>query len=137
MLVETVVTAPSATAALTLPGKVGAVQVAGTTTSTYEFWLKDTFGVRKLKVKLLPLLPGTAVEGETCMLPSPLPSVNLADAVSWEVSPVAVAMNEAPLNSREKRYQLVSNSPFSSATTSHGSKDWGSGSVSTTIMLTV
>ena len=49
--------------------------------------------------------------------------MNVADAVSWEVWPVAVARNVAPLNSSEKMYQLVSNSPFSSATTSHGSND--------------
>ena len=36
----------------------------------------------RASVKLLPLLPGTAVEGETCILPSPLPSVKVTDAVS-------------------------------------------------------
>ena len=49
--------------------------------------------------------------------------MNVAEAVSWEDSPVAVARNVAPINSSEKMYQLVSNSPFSSATTSHGSND--------------
>ena len=63
--------------------------------------------------------------------------MNVAEAVSWEDSPVAVAWNVAPLNSEEKTYQLVSNSPFSSATTCHGSNDCWMGSVSTTIMSTV
>ena len=105
---------------------------------TYEPAPKDTpASVRKLKVKLLPVLPGIAVAGETVMVPSPLASVNVTDAVSWEDSPVAVARNVAPLNSWEKMYQLVSNSPFASATTCHGSNDCWTGSVSTTSMSTV
>jgi hypothetical protein len=64
-------------------------------------------------------------------------SVNVADAVSWEDWPVAVAWNVAPRKSSEKMYQLVWKLPFSSATTSHGSNDCWMGSVSTTIMLTV
>src|SRR5437762_3395330 len=62
----------------------------------------------------------------------------LANAVSPEDWPVAVACNVAPLNCREKMYQPVSNSPFSSATTSHGLNEAGSArDRSTTIMLTV
>jgi hypothetical protein len=34
-------------------------------------------------------------------------SVNVAEAVSWEVWPVAVAWNVAPIKSEEKTYQLV------------------------------
>src|SRR5437773_9897301 len=64
-------------------------------------------------------------------------SVNVHEAVSWEVSPVAVARNVAPSKSEEKMYQLVVKLPFSSATTVHGSKDCWMGSVSTTIISTV
>ena len=105
--VDAIVTpVPSATAALTKPGLLefavcGAVQPAGTTIVTGEFALKVAFGLRKVKVKLLPMLLGTAVEGETCMLPSPFASVNVAEAVSCEVSPVAVARNVAPSKSDE------------------------------------
>src|SRR5690349_6805259 len=112
---------------------VGFVQVDGTTTVTADPAVKVVVVVRKLKVKLLPLLLFNALPGETSIVPvpSPLASVKMADAVSWEVSPVAVARNVAPLNSWEKMYQLVSNSPFSSATTAHGSNDCWTGSVST------
>jgi hypothetical protein len=75
--------------------------------------------------------------GEIVMVPAPLASVNVAEAVSWEVSPVAVACNVAPIKSVEKMYQLVLISPFSSATTCHGSNDCWVGSNSTTIMSTV
>jgi hypothetical protein len=34
-------------------------------------------------------------------------SVNVAGALSWEESPVAVAWNVAPIKSEEKTYQLV------------------------------
>ncbi|PYI62287.1 MAG: hypothetical protein DMF07_13960 [Verrucomicrobia bacterium] len=99
---------------------------------------KFAVGLRKLKVKLLPVLPGCALPGETVMVPSPFASVNVADAVSWEDWPVAVAWKRgAKKILGEERYQLVSNSPFSSATTVHGSNDCWTGSVSTTIMLTV
>src|SRR5437879_1967302 len=135
--VEVTLAVPSATAALTLPGKVGAGQPAGTTIVTIELAAKVAFGLRKSKRKLLPLLPGSAMAGFTCMLPAPAASVNVADAVSWEVSPVAVARNVAPLKSWEKTYQLVSNSPFASASTVHGSNDCWTGSVSATIMSTV
>src|SRR5262245_3749737 len=64
-------------------------------------------------------------------------SVNVHEAMSWEVWPVAVAWKVAPINSSEKMYQLVSNSPFESATACHGSNDCWMGSVSTTIMSTV
>jgi hypothetical protein len=40
-----------------------------------ELGLKAAVGLRKLNVKLLPLLPGCALAGRTCMLPSPFPSV--------------------------------------------------------------
>src|SRR5438132_7642778 len=40
-------------------------------------------------------------------------------------------------NCSEEMYQLVSNSPFLSATTSHGSNELASADSSTTIMLTV
>src|SRR6266571_8621411 len=95
--------------------------------------LCDRFWTRAWKVTVEPAVatqPGTTSCGSAA-------SVNVHDAVSWEVSPVAVAWNVAPLNSEEKMYQLVSNSPFASATTVHGSKDCWMGSVSTTIMSTV
>ena len=71
------------------------------------------------------------------MVPSPAVSVKMAEALSWEVSPVAVAWNEAPSKSVEKMYQLVAKLPFSSATTCHGWNDCWMGFVSTTIMSTV
>src|SRR5262249_5997791 len=58
-------------------------------------------------------------------------SVNVAAAVSPDDWPVAVACNVAPMKSVEKMYQLVSNSPLASATTSHGSNDCWVGSNST------
>ena len=48
-------------------------------------------------------------------------SVNVAEAVSWEVWPVPVTCIAAPIRSSEKIYQLVWKLPFASATTSHGS----------------
>ena len=69
------------------------------------------------------VLPGDTLVGETVMVPAPLASVNVAEAVSCEVSPVAVAWMVAPISSGEKMYQLVLILPFSSATTSHGSND--------------
>src|SRR4051794_39430910 len=87
---------------LTYPGLVGivvcgVVQPVGTTTLTAEFAGKDTeVSVRKLKVKLLPVLLGVVVPGETFIVPLPLASVNVTDAVNWEDSPVAVARNVAP-----------------------------------------
>ena len=50
---------------------------------------------------------------------------------------MAVARNVAPLKSGEKTYQLVSNSPFPSATACHGSNDCWTGSVSATSMSTI
>ena len=79
--VEVTLAVPSATAALTLPGKVGAGQPAGTTIVTIELAAKVAFGLRKSKRKLLPLLPDTAKAGFTCMLPAPFASVNVAEAV--------------------------------------------------------
>lgn len=61
----------------------------------------------------------------------------LANAISPEDWPVAVACNVAPIKSWEKMYQPVSNSPFSSATTSHGANEAGSADNSNTIMFTV
>ena len=43
------------------------------------------FFTPSLKVKLLPVLLGCASAGVTVMVPSPAASVNVADAVSWEV----------------------------------------------------
>src|ERR1051325_5645195 len=70
-----------------LPVVVGAVQPAGTTMAAADPAVKAFGPLRKLKVKLLPLLPRGTLVGETVMVPSPLASVNVADAVSWEVSP--------------------------------------------------
>src|SRR5438477_12567124 len=64
-------------------------------------------------------------------------SVKMADAVSWDDWPVAVACIVAPIKSSEEIYQLVWKLPFASATTSHGSNEAGTGDNSTTIMLTV
>jgi len=50
----------------------------------YDPEQKFAVGLRKLKVKLLPVLPGCALPVETVMVPSPFASVNVADAVSWE-----------------------------------------------------
>src|SRR5436309_13650281 len=89
--VEGTLAVPSATAALTLPGKVGAGQPAGTTIVTIELAAKVAFGLRKSQRKLLPVLPGTAMAGFTCMLPTSLfASVSVAKAVRWEGSPVGV-----------------------------------------------
>ncbi len=64
--------------------------------------------MRKLKViPLLVVLPSDTLVGETVIVPLPLASVNVADAVSWEDSPVAVACRVAPSKSWEKMYQLV------------------------------
>src|SRR5690242_16008737 len=86
----------------------GAVQPAGTTIWTADpgpaLVKSPLVSLRKLKVKLLPVLLVTAPGGETVMEPSPLfaaASVNVAEAVRWEVSPVAVARNVAPLKSGE------------------------------------
>src|SRR6185312_7233200 len=84
-------------AALTKPGEVedeacGAVQPAGTTTVAADpdgKLLPPT--LRKLKVKLLPVVLGTTLVGDTVIVPRPPASVNVADAVSCEDSPVAVA----------------------------------------------
>jgi hypothetical protein len=70
----------------------------------------------------------------TCVMAA---SVNVAEALSWEDSPVAVAWNVAPIKSEEKTYQLVWKLPFASATTVQGWKDCWLGFVSTTIMSTV
>jgi hypothetical protein len=64
-------------------------------------------------------------------------SVNVAEALSWEDSPVAVAWKVAPIKSEEKMYQLVRNLPCASATTVHGWKDCWLGFVSTTAVSTV
>ena len=73
-VVEATVAAPTAVA-LTLP--VGFVQPAGTTTSAYELALKLAVSLRKLKVKLFPVLLGVVLPGETDMVPSPFASVNV------------------------------------------------------------
>src|SRR5882724_6265692 len=93
-------------------------------------WLLFWTRVEKVTVELGVVKVGAIMYGIVA-------SVNVHDAVSCEVSPVAVARNVAPLNSWEKMYQLVSNSPFWSATTVHGWNDCWMGSVSTTIMSTV
>ena len=61
----------------------------------------------------------------------------IAEALSWEDSPVAVTCNVVPRNCSEEMYQLVSNSPFLSATTFHGWNELGAADTSTTIKLTV
>lgn len=53
------------------------------------------------------VLPSDTLVGETVIVPLPLASVNVAEAVSWEDSPVAVACKVAPIKSEEKMYQLV------------------------------
>ena len=53
------------------------------------------------------VLPGDTLVGETVMVPLPLASVNVAEAVNWEDSPVAVACRVAPIKSGEKMYQLL------------------------------
>src|SRR5437764_14673442 len=106
---------PAATgvgAALTKPAAVesevcGAVQPAGTTIVAIDPAVNAFAPLRKLKVKLLPLLPSGALPSETVIVPSPFASVNVAEAVSWEESPVAVACRVAPIKSEEKIYQLV------------------------------
>ena len=106
---------PAATgvgAALTKPAAVesevcGAVQPAGTTTVAIDPEVKAFVPFRKLKVKVLPVLLGCTLVGETVIVPSPFASVNVAEAVSWEESPVAVACRVAPIKSEEKMYQLV------------------------------
>ena len=90
----------------------GCVQPAGTTTVAIDPEVKAFAPLRKLKViPLLVVLPSCTLVGETVIAPSPLASVNVADAVSWEDSPVAVACNVAPIKSVEKMYQLVSKLP--------------------------
>jgi hypothetical protein len=60
----------------------GAVQPAGTTTVQVELAPKVCATLRKLKVKLLPVLEVSALPGETSMVPSAFASVNVAEAVS-------------------------------------------------------
>src|SRR4029079_14268644 len=106
---------PAATgvgAALTKPAALasvvcGAVQPAGTTTVAIDPEVNAFAPLRKLKVKVLPVLLGCTLLGETVMVPSPFASVNIAEAVSWEEAPVAVACRVAPTKSVEKMYQLV------------------------------
>src|SRR5436190_6782816 len=87
------------------------------------------------RVEKVTVWPVVAVVG--AIMNGIVASVNVHEAVSWEVSPVAVAWKVAPTKSGEKTYQLVVKLPFSSATTVHGSNDCWTGSVSTTIMSTV
>jgi hypothetical protein len=49
-------------------------------------------------------LPLFVVAVPRCWMPE---SMNVAEALSWEESPVAVAWNVAPIKSEEKTYQLV------------------------------
>src|SRR6478672_8915513 len=110
--IEPVIDAVPTVAALTKPGAVesevcGAVQPAGTTTVASDPAVNAFVPLRKLKVNVLPVLLGCTLVGDTVMVPSPFASVNVAEAVSWEESPVAVACNVAPIKSEEKMYQLV------------------------------
>ena len=75
-------------------------------------------------------MPDEPVTTVPMLVGLPMLSVNVADAVSWEDWPVAVARNVAPINSREKTYQLVWKLPFASATTSHGWNDCWIGDLS-------
>ena len=88
-------------------------------------------------MKLLLVLPGDTLVGETVMVPVTGCIRECGRGGELRGFAGGGRLQGRANKIREKIYQLVWISPFSSATTSHGSNDSWVGSNSTTIMSTV